>query len=48
VLGGVVLLVLADIQDLESIIHKIEWGTLLFFAGLFVLIEVSTEKHLAM
>ncbi len=41
VFGGVVLLVLADIQDLEAIIHKIEWGTLLFFAGLFVLIEVS-------
>ena len=42
-LGGVVLLILADIQDLESVIHKIEWGTLLFFAGLFVLIEVSTR-----
>ena len=36
------LLILADIQeDLETILHKIEWGTLLFFAGLFVLMEVS-------
>lgn len=42
IFGGVVLLILADIQeDLETILHKIEWGTLLFFAGLFVLMEVS-------
>lgn len=41
IFGGVVLLILADIQELETIMHKIEWGTLLFFAGLFVLMEVS-------
>ena len=40
VFGAVVLLVLSDIQDLEPILHKIEWSTLLFFAGLFVLMEV--------
>lgn len=38
------LLILADIQDLETILHKIEWGTLLFFAGLFVLMEVSVLR----
>ena len=41
IFGAVVLLLLSDIQDLESVLHKIEWGTLLFFAGLFVLMEVS-------
>ena len=40
-----VLIILADIQELESILHKIEWGTLLFFAGLFVLMEVSITCH---
>ena len=40
IFGGVVLILLSDMQDLESVLHKIEWGTLLFFAGLFVLMEV--------
>lgn len=40
VLGALWLLVLADIQDFEIILHRVEWATLLFFAGLFVLMEV--------
>ena len=40
-LGGLVLMVLADIHELETVLHKIEWGTLLFFAALFILMEVS-------
>ena len=42
VFGAVVLLVLSDTQDMEPVLHKIEWATLLFFAGLFVLMEVHT------
>ena len=41
VFGAVVLLVLSDTQDMEPVLHKIEWATLLFFAGLFVLMEVQ-------
>lgn len=40
ILGALWLLVLADIQDFEIILHRVEWATLLFFAGLFVLMEV--------
>ena len=40
------LLILADIQELEGILNKVEWGTLLFFAGLFVLMEGLAELGL--
>ena len=46
IFGAVVLLLLADVQDMESILHKIEWGTLLFFAALFILMEVSQTGFL--
>jgi Na+/H+ antiporter NhaD/arsenite permease-like protein len=46
VFGAVVLLVLSDIQDLDPVLHKIEWATLLFFAGLFVLMEGLQELGL--
>ena len=36
------LLVIADISDLDSILHKVEWSTLLFFAALFILMEVGS------
>ncbi|MFT7799778.1 P protein [Arapaima gigas] len=39
ILGALWLLVLADIQDFEIILHRVEWATLLFFAALFVLME---------
>ena len=44
IFGAVVLLLLADVQDMETILHKIEWGTLLFFAALFILMEVSSQS----
>lgn len=28
-------------QDFEIILHRVEWATLLFFAALFVLMEVA-------
>ena len=46
ILGALVLLLLADVQELESVLHKVEWGTLLFFAGLFVLMEGLGELGL--
>ncbi len=55
VLGAMVLMVLADIENIEYLLHKVknrqedthihyylyqvEWGTLMFFAALFVLLE---------
>jgi len=39
VLGALTLMVLADIHDMEVILHKVEWSTLIFFAALFVLME---------
>lgn len=42
-LGAVWLLVLADHNDLDSVLDRIEWATLLFFAGLFVLMEVENS-----
>ena len=39
------MMILSGIKDLEEVMHKIEWSTLLFFAGLFVLMEVSLDQH---
>ncbi|XP_072120342.1 P protein [Mobula birostris] len=46
ILGAIWLLVLADIQDFEIILHRIEWATLLFFAALFVLMEALANLQL--
>lgn len=45
ILGALWLLVLADIQDFEIILHRVEWATLLFFAALFVLMEVFNISY---
>lgn len=46
ILGALWLLVLADLQDFEIILHRVEWATLLFFAGLFVLMEALAQLQL--
>ncbi|KAM9797390.1 P protein isoform X1 [Syngnathus typhle] len=46
ILGALWLLVLADIQDFEMILHRVEWATLLFFAALFVLMEALAQLQL--
>ncbi|KAG7326140.1 hypothetical protein KOW79_009541 [Hemibagrus wyckioides] len=46
VLGALWLLILADIQDFEIILHRVEWATLLFFASLFVLMEALAQLQL--
>lgn len=38
-LGALLLLILSDRQDMESVLARVEWSTLLFFAALFVLME---------
>lgn len=42
-LGALTLLILADFDELESIIGRVEWSTLLFFASLFVVMEALEE-----
>ncbi|KAM3955654.1 P protein-like [Aphomia sociella] len=45
-LGALLLLLLAEKEDLEPILARVEWSTLLFFAALFVLMEVLTKLGL--
>ncbi|XP_037953860.1 P protein-like [Teleopsis dalmanni] len=35
-LGAILILILIDREDLESILHRIEWTTIIFFAAFFV------------
>ena len=42
IFGAVTLIILSGIKDLEEVMHKIEWSTLLFFAGLFVMMKVKS------
>ena len=44
--GAIVLVVLADDEEIETVVEKIEWTTLLFFGSLFVLMESLAELHL--
>lgn len=44
--GAICLLVLADIEDMESVFGKVEWPTLVFFACLFVVMEALRELRL--
>lgn len=46
VLGALCLLLVAGLNDLEHLLGKIEWGTLLFFASLFILMEALAELGL--
>ncbi|XP_053400059.1 P protein-like isoform X2 [Mercenaria mercenaria] len=46
IMGAILLMVLADMQDLETIIHMVEWSTLIFFAALFSLMEGLKELGL--
>ncbi|XP_063898610.1 P protein isoform X1 [Helicoverpa armigera] len=45
-LGALLLLLLAERDDLEPILARVEWSTLLFFAGLFVLMEALSKLGL--
>ncbi|XP_055837397.1 P protein isoform X2 [Episyrphus balteatus] len=45
-LGAILLLILADREDMESVLARVEWSTLLFFAALFILMESLSELGL--
>ncbi|XP_077284528.1 P protein-like isoform X1 [Arctopsyche grandis] len=45
-LGAILLILLTDRQDMEIILSKIEWTTLLFFTSLFILMEALTKLGL--
>lgn len=38
-IGAILLIILSDRQDMEAILARVEWSTLVFFAALFILIE---------
>lgn len=45
ILGGILAMILTQ-ADEHQIIHKMQWDTLLFFAGLFILVGALEETHL--
>jgi Na+/H+ antiporter NhaD/arsenite permease-like protein len=44
--GGAVLLLVSSRHEVEDFLHKVEWSTLLFFCGLFVMIGGLEEMGL--
>lgn len=38
-IGIIFLMIIADRDDMDSILHRVEWPTLLFFAAMFVLVR---------
>ena len=46
VLGAIWLLIISHYSDLESVLDRVEWATLLFFAALFVMMEVGIWSQL--
>ncbi len=45
-LGALTLLLLADKAEMESVLARVEWATLIFFATLFVVMEALTKLGL--
>nr|XP_032525684.1 P protein-like isoform X1 [Danaus plexippus plexippus] len=45
-LGALLLLLLSEREDLEPVLARVEWSTLLFFAALFVMMEVLSKLGL--
>ncbi|KAL1137870.1 hypothetical protein AAG570_009566, partial [Ranatra chinensis] len=45
-LGVILLLLLADRDDIESILARVEWSTLIFFTALFILMEALSRLGL--
>nr|AOW69295.1 pink-eyed dilution-like protein [Salpingoeca infusionum] len=46
ILGAICLLLMTGSHSLDTLLERIEWGTLLFFAALFVLMEALAELGL--
>lgn len=45
-LGVILLLILADSENLDGLMARVEWSTLLFFAALFILMEALSRLGL--
>ncbi|XP_051153929.1 P protein isoform X2 [Leptopilina boulardi] len=45
-LGAILLLILADSENLDGLMARVEWSTLLFFAALFILMEALSQLGL--
>lgn len=46
VLGAILLILLADVAHFEELMEKVEWATLVFFSGLFILMKSLNELGL--
>jgi len=46
IIGAMVHMLVAGIRDIEEVLNKVEWGTLLFFGALFVLMRALQEMGL--
>jgi len=46
VIGAIVHIIISGIKEMEDVLEKVEWGTLLFFASLFVL--MSCLEHMGL
>jgi Na+/H+ antiporter NhaD/arsenite permease-like protein len=45
-IGVLLLLILADSEDFDGVMARVEWSTLLFFASLFILMEVISRSKI--
>lgn len=45
-IGIIFLLVISERDDMDAILHRVEWPTLLFFAAMFVLMEAVERMGL--
>lgn len=45
-IGVMFLLIIADKNDMDALMHRIEWTTLLFFAAMFVMLECLERLRL--
>eukprot|EP01097_Dermamoeba_algensis_P003099 TRINITY_DN2250_c0_g1_i1.p1 TRINITY_DN2250_c0_g1~~TRINITY_DN2250_c0_g1_i1.p1 ORF type:complete len:342 (+),score=121.84 TRINITY_DN2250_c0_g1_i1:131-1027(+) len=46
IIGAMILLLISGIKEIDEVLEKVEWGTLLFFAALFVLMHGLEELGL--
>ena len=43
-MGAIALILLADINNIEDLMEQVEWTTLVFFTGLFILMKVRSPS----
>ncbi len=45
-IGAIAMIIFSDVHDMDKVMHKVEWSTLLFFASLFVLMKTLEQLGL--